>query len=517
MQPQNSIVTIHSWRDVVSILMRHGHYSAIFFLATCSLVGSVILFAPRKYRSTAKYLIRFGHEAVATGTVGESAEVHRTSDSIVKSVQEILLSETVADRVVQRMGTDAILNGIEATSQQNIQPKKTSLLSIPRNWLASIDPTSDLERAIITFQQGLKVSTPSTSNVVVATYSASTPKQAFIVMQTLSEIFLEEHSRVHRTVGSYEFLLAQNKVLTDQMNAALEKLNAAKNRYCMGSVDGKRANVERRIDEAEAGLLANARSTVSSQTRVQQLEFIMKDLPELVTLNATSGVDDQTSAGMRQKLYELEIREKEMLSKYNEDHPNVKAIRKQLEDAKLILAATSNSRTETNKGINPIHQSFSVQLMAERTTLASAVAEKQELERQLKNLHKQLSALNDQEVEITQLATDADLATKRLESHAVQLERARLELELSRDQITSIGVIEQPRLHERPSFPTKKLIGILGLLFAIGGAFSLPFVLEYVRDGQTKIPEKQRAARSEEDDLDDIIEPSFVARERVTS
>ncbi len=524
MQSTTAKLGNHSWRDVVRILKRHFRASAAFFIVVCLLVVCVIFFAPRKYRSTAKYLIRFGHEAAAIDTVGASAEVHRTSDSIVKSVQEIIQSEVVADRVVKQLGAKTILNGDPAEPTSGGASKGPSLLKSLLGWLSNIDPISEEERAIIFLHQGLKVSTPSTSNVVVATYSASSPAQAFKVMETFSKVFLEEHSRIHQTVGSYEFLLDQNKILAKQVDATLEKLNSAKNRYGMGSVEGKRANVERRIDEVEAALLVNARSTVSSQIRAQQLDSILKNLPEFVRLNATSGVDDQSSAGMRQKLYELEIREKELLSKYSPDHPNVKAIQSQLQEAKLILATIRNSRTETSEGINPVHQSFSVQLMGEQANLAALAAETKELKSQLTELKTQLVAINNQEVEITQLATEASVAKSKLESHAVQLERARMELELSRDQITSIGVIETPRIHERPSSPNKKLVALLGLIFAIGGAVCFPFVIEYLKDEQgaqevTREQKNSRRGRPTELDEqdDDLIDPSFLERERVAN
>jgi hypothetical protein len=87
---------------------------------------------------------------------------------------------------------------------------------------------------------------------------------------------------------------------------------------------------------------------------------------------------------------------------------------------------------------------------------------------------------------------EVDIARNKYETNARMLEQARLYDALSEKEISSIGIIQQPDLTERPSKPSKKMVAALGLLAAFGGAICCPFLLEYLRYD----PRKTAAATS---------------------
>lgn len=469
-------MTTHDWRQVLSLVLKHWKKSVAFFVAVMLLCSGYILFAPRKYRSTAKYMVRLGHESVGldpTATVGETMGLYRTSDSVVRSIHEILKSQSLAAEVINEVGVNYILD-----FDPDVSP---SLVTRLKQVVQNIDPISMEEKALITFQQDLKVTSPNQSNVVIVSYDAPSPEMAHRIMQAVTSGFLREHARVNQTQGSFEFFQEQNDVLEASLAEASSKLKNAKNEYGVSSVEGKRINLEGRLENVESSLLALERSLVAGSSTIEQLTEMLKDTPTEVSLAATSGVDDEATAGMRQQLYNLEIRENELLSRFSEDHPEVGAIRKQLDEAKRIFAQMNSSRTETSRGINPVHQQLSIQLLTERAEHESMLAERSKLEEQLEKLRSELVILNEQELEIFHLKTAVDVAKSKYEEHATKLEQARLDNALSQKDISSIGVIEHPRLNERPAKPSKKLIGVLGFLIAVAGAFCLPFAIEYVR------------------------------------
>ncbi|WP_197169124.1 GumC family protein [Novipirellula galeiformis] len=472
-----TINTTHSWRQAVSIVFKHLWISVAFFVLVLVTAVLLVIFAPRKYASQAEYLVRLGHESVSLdpiATVGETMGLHMTADSVVRSTTEVIASQSVAEKVVDRLGIDTILD------RDPNQP--LSLLAKAKQMFQNLDPISDREKAMVTIESGLRVHSPNQSNVINVTYFSSSPEQAHLVMQALSEVFLEEHNRINRTAGAFEFFLEQNDILLERLTAASETLMNAKKRLGVSSIAGKRGILESRMGETQAAMSENERLLATSSGRLKSLTEQLAVTPESVVTGATSGIDQQSTAVLRQQLYDLQIREKELLSKFTADHPNLQAVQRQLKEVSDIFTKMNLHDTQTSRGMNPLHQDLALQWNSESANFAAYVAASEVLSQQNEQLGKSLESLADQENEIFDLETQRDVAKAKFEAHALKLEQARLEHELGTKAITSIGVIEEPRLLQRPVSPNKPITLVLGFLIACFGAAVLPFAIEYLKD-----------------------------------
>ncbi len=435
-----------------------------------------LVYAPRKYQSSAQYLVRLGHESVSldpVATVGETMGLYMTSDSIVRSTREIISSGTLAEKVVKRVGAQTIL--LSSAS-------KIPLVEPIKQYWRSIDPIADEERARITLLQHLDVRSPNQSNVIAVSYESPNAEASHKVMQAVSEVFLEEHSRINRTEGSLDFFVEQDKFLSKELHNATEELKEAKQRNQISSIDGKRQSLETRLTETHSQLFNNQREMASSNSRIEQLTAQLKSTPVDMIINAKNGMDQQTTAAMRQQLYDLQIKEKELQSRLSSDHPALLNVQKQLKEAEAIFSASNRTDVETSRGANPVHQQLTLELLKEKANNVSLVAAADVLNKQLNDLHQELATLGEQEQEIFHLQTQLEVVKAKYESHAEKLEQARLEHELGSKAITSIGVIESPRINQRPSSPNKVLTIALGVLAALFVGLTLPFAIEYLRD-----------------------------------
>ncbi len=472
-----STSTTHSWRQAFAILKRHSRKSLYLFALIVAATVIFVVFAPRKYVSRSEYLVRLGHESVSLdpiATVGQTMGLHMTADSIVRSTREVIASERISAKVVEKLGVDTVLD-----RDPTIAP---GILSKLKGFVQQLDPITDEEKARITIQRNLKVHSPSETNVIFVEYYSPSPYLAHQVLSTMSEVFLEEHSRINHTAGSFEFFIEQNAILQDQLDCAADNLAKAKKDHAISSVEGKRTNLENRLSETQAGLLDFERQLASSEGRINQLTEELAKTDAEVVIAATSGLDQQTSSVLRQQLNELSIREKELLSKFTADHPSLQAVQEQLKAVQAQFDNENLSETQTSRGMNPLHQDLSIQLNAERANRAAHIAAKITLTDQLASLMTELATLNEQERDIFRLQTELDVAKLKYEAHASKLEQARLEQQLGDKAISSIGVIESPRLHERPVSPNKPVTLVLGLFAACLGAFCLPFAIEYLRE-----------------------------------
>lgn len=138
----------------------------IFHLASILLLGLtitaiVILYAPRKYQSTAKLLLKLGRENVSLDptvtTAGEPVALYRTRASEVNTTLQAMHSRTILERVIDEVGVDAIISGMSSKRGSSHAGPLSYVKHAVANALAQIDPIEDRERAIIRLELDLSI------------------------------------------------------------------------------------------------------------------------------------------------------------------------------------------------------------------------------------------------------------------------------------------------------------------------------------------------------------------------
>jgi succinoglycan biosynthesis transport protein ExoP len=93
-----------------------------------------------------------------------------------------------------------------------------------------------------------------------------------------------------------------------------------------------------------------------------------------------------------------------------------------------------------------------------------------------------LMDLNDHAVQLDDLERNVQILEGKYRMHVEKLEQARVNDALGRDGISNIKVAQAATLVGKPSSPKKPLMLALGLMLAIGGALTVPFVSEILDD-----------------------------------
>lgn len=298
--------------------------------------------------------------------------------------------------------------------------------------------------------------------------------------EVVTEVFLEENLRLNRTEGSFDFYLDQEQQVRTELDTALTKLRDAKTESGVASVIHHQEALEQRMATIHEWLSTNRSQLAASQAKVKALKKTARDTPDVVTTETVTGVGNNAREGMRQQLYELEILESELLSKYTDAHPKILGLRKQRTEAENILAEHPADRTEKRVGLNPIRQQTDLQLLTEEATVASLESEHAALQRELKEVGERLTDLNRQEVKIAQLQTTVDLARVKYQVLTEKLEQARIVEALEEQQITSVNVVQPASFEEKPVSPKVGLTLALGLIGSLGGACGLALAAEYL-------------------------------------
>ncbi len=469
------------WKSV----MRHKLLAGSCFFIICALTVCVILFYPRKYHSVTKLLLRDGRENVTldptASTAGDTQTVHRTRESEILTAIEMMTSREILQGIVDQLSIETVLSGSLPGGEKTESNWFAGTLGSMKQMISSIDPISDAELALIKLEGNLEISAPSEAGVVTVEYRTKTPEVAQKVTQEWIELFKQHYLKSTRTEGAFDFFAEQEVVLTDELKSVREKLKDKKNEFGIVTVAGQQGIVEQQIQTIELELLAVEAKLHESETRVQSLTSLSKSIePTRVTQDVT-GLPNQARDSMRSRLYDLEVEEKRLSAMYTPDHPFLVAVREQLQRASEAVDDEVDDRKETTRGLNPTRQVVDERLALEQAEVHALSKKAEALETQRDTLLQELADLNRHEQIVSMLDRKIEILEERYRAHSMRFYQARQDQEMAEQQVSSVNVVQQPSLEQRPVTPRKKICALLGLFAALVTSFGLPMWVESYR------------------------------------
>jgi len=477
-----------------------------FFVVVVLSVTVLSLMAPRIYRSEAKLLVRLGRESIAldpTATTGQIAPVQRSRQSEILTELDILKSRKIAEKVVDVMGPDAILKtstgetaGLD-TRAPGFFTKLTRRIRraarILRRRFAHVSPNEPLRhrsKAVLTVMNNSQMTTEKEiSNTIDVHFEAKSPRSAQEVLTALVDIYLEEHIAVHKTPGSFEFFTRQSSLARDNLTELEQRLQSVGKGTSMALIDeelkitlGRVSSLQEQIDRDQASLAA-------SRARAQKLSETLMALPETVVTTTTTGFPNQAADRMTERLYELELREQNLLSNYDQQSRQVQDVRRQIEEARAILQKEQRIRTQTTTGMNNAQQQTEIALLQEQAKISALDTQVTHLRHGLTQAQTQLRSLNETATEMKRLNREIEMHEGNYRKYTENLEQARIDQALMVGRMSNITILQPATLPIMPVRPRKGLQLLLGLLLGTFGAVALAFACEYL-DHTIKTPQE---------------------------
>jgi polysaccharide biosynthesis protein PslE len=497
-------------RDFSNALFRHKRQSALFFGVVVT--GTVLwtLLVPREYRSECKLFVRLGRENAMldpTATPGQNptVAVPQSRESEINSVVEILQSRVLLERVVDGLGAASVLG---ATSQRD-PAGQTPTAEASNGWIqiagarigqvcdvgksllrqfTSSAQLDDRERAIQFIAKKIAVEAAKKSNVVEVSYDGPSPANSQAVVAKLIDCYLDEHVRLNRAHGSHEFFDDQTRRLHNELSHKEIELRDLKNQTGLASPSAQRQLIVARLGRLQDDLLSAEAAQAVAQAKVRDLRSKLASLPDTQVANETSGFNNEGTDRMRDQFYALQVREKEAQAKYTDDHPKLRQIHDQVARSKAILDEEERGRKQVTKEPGRLHQQAELTLLAEEPTLASWQAHAHELRTQLAGVHKELAALNDNEMRVASLQREVDLLEADYRKYSNSLEQARIDQQLEAQRMSNIGIVQPASYEPRPVRPRAAMNLLLGICVGLFGALALPLALDQFEDSP-RMPE----------------------------
>ncbi|MCU0714104.1 MAG: P-loop NTPase, partial [Pirellula sp.] len=459
-----------------------------FVLLGVMLAWLLILVLPRGYESQAKLMVRVGRESVSldpSATTSATLMLQKTQEEEVISALEVLGSRRIADLVTEKLGANAIIEGVLPKEGAGTEEKSSLFRDIAKqgsDWLWNVlwatgikDDISDHELAVMVLQKTLSIHSPKRSTVIVVDATSKTPEMAQAIVRTATETFMEEHLKVSRVDGSFTFFEKQTMEAESLLNELVAKRAKFMQDRQMVSIEAGKELLQQQLSGIDRDLVVATGELEQAKSEIEDLGSKVKDTDDEVVAAKVAG-SDTTWSGMRQQVYELELQEQNLAAQLTADHPKLIQIREQLSGAREILGNLRSERVDENKTPNPVKTALYQELQRQETKLVglnSIIETKQSQKTEMEN---QIERLLEDERSLTQMDRDIRVLETKFQVMREKLEEARVIEGLQEQKVSNIHIFQPASFVERAATPNKKLLAAGCLFFGVFAGLSLCFV-----------------------------------------
>ncbi len=464
---------------VVSIFFRHKGKMLLFFLVVMGGVAAAALLWPRSYRSEAKLFLRLGRENVTLGpetTMGGApvVAVPPTRDSEINSVIDLLKSRLLREQVVAKLGADVILGRAE------VPPPTARPATGPASpWDDDPPgPNDDRYRATVKLARMLDVESVKKSNVIRVGCDGPSPEVSQAIVSCLIDLYLEQHVRLNRTPGAYQFLSEQTDQVRARLARAEEELKTLKNSTGLSAPEAQKQVIVNRIARIKDELLQVEGNVAASEATTRLLRERLARLPRTHVSAVTTGFPNAATDSLRAQLSALEIKEKELSAKFADRHPEVRQVRRQVATARALLEQQESAREQVTTAPNRLHEEAQLALLREEPVLAALKARAESLRAQLASERDRLRDLNRDQLRIARLQREVELHEGHYRKYAENLRQLQIDGALAAEKLSNISVVQPATYDARAVSPRLSVLLGSGFLFALVGSLALAFLSE---------------------------------------
>ena len=458
------------WRQALGVFRRQVVKATLIFVLVIAATIGYTLWSPLLYTSEAKIFVRLGRETIAldpTATTGQTVAVQDTRENEINSVQELLKSHTILESIVDELGPATILNLPTTGADEPVAALPAEPSAEPTAWqrLNPLATYSLRDKAVRLLGKRFNVEAVRKSNIINVSCDAASPELAQQIVTRAIEMAREIHLRVNRSAESFEFFDTQTSRQDEKLAGLEEDLRKLKDSTGVSEVAAQRTILLARLATLEQDLLRAHAALDSAAAEVQSRTEAIREMPAMHVSAETTGQTQTTSSRLREQLYALELREKELTSKFQEDTFVIRQIRDQIADAKRVLNQEIEP-VQLTRSLNESYRQTQIALLESKAKVAAYTAQIKTLDAQIDAAHHTLETFNTDEVKLARLDRQIDLEKAAFRKFAENRELARIDRALQVQHISNLNVLQAPTRSLTPTKPRVLLNLILGLALA---------------------------------------------------
>ncbi len=442
--------------DVLRGMLHHRKKLIVFSTLLFAALGYlVIVLASPVYTASSQVLIEYEEIPYIRTDIGTQPTAPRQiTDRDVRSQVEVIRSPDMALKVLNRLGL---------IGSREFDPLKKGLGPLARLKIAlgfSPDPRRQTpeQRALRIWNKRLKVYDLPKTRVIVIEFSSSSPKIAADVANTLAEFYIEQtrSTRLAKTGEARTWLRQQIDKLRREVVKAEKAVESYRARAGLfQGVQSKLHNQE--LSELSAQIVRAAAERSQAEAKARAIRQLLK---QGRVENSADVLSSRLIQRLREQQAQVRRRLAELSTIYLDNHPRVRAVRREMADLKRQINA------EARKIAESLEQQARI-----------AAAREAELRARQAKLKSRVSAASLDEVKLRELEREAKAQRSLLESFLARYTDA-----LTRNDAQALPgmarIISRAIPPAAPSFPRMGPIMLLSVLAGLVLGLGLAFILE---------------------------------------
>jgi uncharacterized protein involved in exopolysaccharide biosynthesis len=317
---------------------------------------------------------------------------------------------------------------------------------------------------------------------------------ASIVLDELIKQYLDRHLEVYKSPHSHQFLEEQSKTLLSRLRDTEDRLNAMKKEHNVSYLDEERRLLLSQEGALRAELDRTRSQIAETENRIVQLQRQVADAPKTIPTEVEIDHSPNQMNTLQTRLVELELKEKELLTKYTDESRLVRQTQEEIQvvRAKLAEQATKQSG-RSRSGPNPTHQRLQEEFYRGQADLRALKAKEEMQASQLAGYRERLGKLREIEAQLKTLERQVDVEQQNYRLYLSRIEESRISEAMDTQKISNVTQIQPARTPLKPVSPKVALNLVIGFFLAGFGSFGLAFFLEHMDDRLEKRDDTERA------------------------
>jgi uncharacterized protein involved in exopolysaccharide biosynthesis len=413
---------------------------------------------------------------------GNYPNIFLEQEQHINSEIEILKSNVLAETVIRKLGgPEAVYPNFKPSDGEN-----KIIAFFKRLWAFTAKKSSTKElqeeemyNALEMFKKSLNIEGVKKSNAIYIYFRHESAKLASDVTNKLAEAYIDYHLNLPRSEKSYEFFKIQSELLKSQLVETEKKLEELKRYYKISNFDEQKSLLIRQKSTLREALDRAQSEEAETSKRIaslrKQLTTIPQNIPQISELDS----NQQLNSALQARLVELELREKDLRSKYTDDSRLVKNVEEEIHILRRKISEQQGLQIRRNTtGTNPIYQNLNQELMRQESELRAIEAKIDSAQKQLEVCDNDLIKMDQVELTYKDLQRKADQEQKNLALYISKLEESRIAQAMSSEKISNVTLVEAAYPPLNPISPKRRINILLSILVGLFGGTGLAFLAE---------------------------------------
>ncbi|WP_191488902.1 GumC family protein [Pseudomonas sp. FEN] len=480
------MMNIRSLRDVLRLFFIFKREVKITVLVTfiVILLGAFLL--PNRYESTALLLVKPGRD---TSTL--PIEISDRRASIIPSIQrdpildeERILSgrpiaKQVAEQYLDELSRVPPREGFIAALKSLLKSTAQSLLELGRGVLQQlglVEKQTPVERLAEQLLKHFTVTHATSSSVMEISFTWNDPQVAQTIVRSWIEQYEQERTHTLGRKSLYTFYEDESTATDKRILDYKKQIQAHLNELGAVSISERLSDISRNLNNLRGEHLNTLRTLAATQSALEQIKVQRDSLQKEISVGRQMSLNPDRQ-DLQQRINAKQIERQEMLRTFKEGAPPVIAMDQAIANLQELLKSQSTVvQRSDNLAPNPLYTRLLNSFADQQVSLSRLQTQAAQQETQINQLEQDRRQALALEPEMDRLQRELDAAQKNFALYSSSTEKARIDRELDKSQISNIAVIEPATLNESRVFPKSLSMLLLAIPLSLGvGLLALYF------------------------------------------